>query len=52
MENVVGTIMMRIHDFNNDGFMVIAAICTGDEKIMIFFKDGKGDFRGHFTKAA
>jgi len=53
LENVPGTIMLKIHDFNKDGFMDIAALfAQGDEKIMIFYNDGEGNFRGNFSLAA
>lgn len=45
--------MVKIHDFNEDGFMDIIALFTqGDEKIMIYYNDGKGNFRENFSLAA
>jgi hypothetical protein len=53
LENLPGSIMIKIHDFNHDGFMDIAALfAQGDEKIMIFYNDGEGNFRGNFSLAA
>ena len=53
VENVPGSIMVKTHDFNRDGFMDIAALyAQGDEKIIIYYNDGKGGFRGNFKMAA
>jgi hypothetical protein len=53
IENVPGSIMVKFHDFNQDGFMDIAALyAQGDEKIMIYYNDGRGNFRGNLKMAA
>jgi hypothetical protein len=53
IENVSGSIMVKTHDFNRDGFMDIAALfAQGDEKIMIYYNDGEGNFRKNFKMAA
>lgn len=53
IENVSGSIMVKTHDFNRDGFMdIVALFAQGDEKIMIYYNDGEGNFRGNFKMAA
>jgi hypothetical protein len=53
LENIPGAIMVKTHDFNKDGFMDIAALyAQGDEKIMIYYNDGQGNFRSGFTRVA
>jgi hypothetical protein len=53
IENVPGSIMVKLHDFNRDGLMDIAALyAQGDEKIMIYYNDGEGNFIGDFKMAA
>lgn len=53
LENVPGSIVTRSHDFNRDGYMDIAALyAQGDERIVIYYNDGKGEFRGGFKIAA
>lgn len=53
IENVPGSIMVKVKDMNNDGFMdIIALYAQGDERVMIYYNDGKGEFRGNFTRAA
>ncbi len=53
IEDVAGSIMVKTHDFNNDGFMdIIALFAQGDEKVMIYYNDGKGDFLKKFSLAA
>jgi len=45
--------MVKIHDFNKDGFMdIVALFAQGDEKIMIYYNDGEGNFRNNFSMAA
>jgi len=53
IENIPGSIMVKKHDFNRDGLMDIAALyAQGDEKIMIYYNDGEGNFIGDFKMAA
>ncbi len=53
IEDIPGSIMVKIHDFNNDGFMdIIALFAQGDEKIMIYYNDGEGNFKTNFSMAA
>jgi hypothetical protein len=53
LENIPGSIVTRTYDFNGDGFMDIAALyAQGDERIVIYYNDGKGEFRGGFKIAA
>lgn len=53
IENIPGSIMIKLHDMNADGLMdIVALFAQGDEKIMIYYNDGDGNFRGHFTQAA
>jgi len=53
LENIPGSIVTRTYDFNNDGFMDIAALyAQGDERIVIYYNDGEGEFRGGFSIAA
>jgi hypothetical protein len=53
LENIPGSIMVKLHDMNKDGFMdIVALFAQGDEKIMIYYNDGAGNFRGNFTLAA
>ena len=53
IENIPGSIVTRTHDFNRDGFLDIAVLfAQGDERIVIYYNDGKGDFRTGFKIAA
>jgi hypothetical protein len=53
IENVPGSIMVKTHDFNKDGLIDIAALfAQGDEKIMIYYNDGEGNFRGNLKLVA
>jgi len=53
IENVAGSIMVKPHDFNGDGFMDLAALyAQGDEKIMIYYNTGKEGFIGDYKMAA
>jgi hypothetical protein len=53
LENIPGSIVTRTFDFNQDGFMDIAALyAQGDERIVIYYNDGNGEFRGGFKIAA
>jgi hypothetical protein len=53
LENIPGSIVTRTYDFNRDGYMDIAALyAQGDERIVIYYNDGKGEFRGGFKIAA
>lgn len=53
LENIPGSIMVKLHDMNKDGFMdIVALFAQGDERIMIYYNDGAGNFRGDFTLAA
>ena len=52
IENIPGSIVTRTFDFNRDGFMDIAALyAQGDERIVIYYNDGKGDFKDGFKIA-
>lgn len=45
IENVPGSIMVKIHDMNNDGFMdIIALYAQGNERLVIYYNDGNGEF--------
>jgi len=53
IEEVPGAIMVKIRDMNNDGFVdIVALFAQGDEKIVIYHNDGKGEFKGNFIWAA
>jgi hypothetical protein len=53
LENNPGSIMVKLHDMNKDGLMdIVALFAQGDEKIMIYYNDGSGNFRGNFKLAA
>ncbi len=53
IEDIPGSMMVKIHDFNKDGFMdIVALFAQGDEKIMIYYNDGEGNFRNNFSMAA
>jgi hypothetical protein len=53
LENIPGSIVTRTYDFDHDGFLDIAALyAQGDERIVIYYNDGQGEFRGGFKIAA
>lgn len=53
IEDIPGAIMVKINDLNKDGFMdIIALYAQGDEKIMIYYNDGEGNFKSNFYMAA
>jgi len=46
LEEIPGSIVARIHDFNKDGFLdLIVLFAQGDERIVIYYNDGKGNFK-------
>lgn len=53
LENIPGSIVTRTYDFDHDGYLDIAALyAQGDERIVIYYNDGHGEFRGGFKIAA
>jgi hypothetical protein len=53
LENVPGSIVTRTYDFDQDGHLDIAALwAQGDERIVIYYNDGAGEFRAGFKVAA
>ncbi len=53
IDTIPGSIMIKLHDFNADGFMdIVALFAQGDERIMIYYNDGEGNFKKNFSIAA
>ncbi len=46
IEETPGAIVARTHDFDKDGFLDLTVLfAQGDERIVIYFNDGKGNFK-------
>jgi len=46
IEEIPGSIVARTHDFNKDGYAdLIVLFAQGDERLVIYYNDGKGNFR-------
>lgn len=53
IENIPGSIVTRSFDFDQDGYLDIAALfAQGDERIVIYYNDGEGGFRSGFDVVA
>jgi len=46
IEEIAGSIVAKMHDFNKDGFVdLMVLFAQGDERLVIYYNDGKGNFR-------
>ncbi len=53
LDDKPGSILTYLYDFNDDGYSDIAALMAqGDERIMIYYNDGRGNFFGKVEQAA